>query len=522
MASGKPKVFVREATGLVREVGAWPSFLATFGLVTGGVPIFWAASMYTAPGANWPLAFFIAFLPTLVLAGLFTIVGMSMPRSGGDYVFTSRAVGPVFGFLNYWGIVLAFMLTAGVFMFYAGEYFGYLLAGLGAVYGNASLSSLGTYVTQPLPSASIGILILVVSAVLAMMRPRATWGYFVFWGGIVTLVASAIMFVALAGINQSVFASAYNSFIGNSTAYQGVIQTGGVTPPSSSFLATAAALPLAWFSYTWYNLPLAWSGEMKNVKRSMPIAVLLAIAAIAAYYILFTVLTTHAFGQPFLDNWSSLNAAGTAPVSGVGGFVPFFAMLVYHNPALYLVMFLAMWLPDFYAMPPTIVSQTRYLFAWAYDRMLPDRFASVSDRFHTPIIATLMVTACVAIGIVLASYLPAEYSTAVLAIFTFGFIIPAIAGVIFPYTRKQIYDTAFVKKKIGLPLITLLGLGSIIYLVYSTYLAYESGSLPIDSFSMTVYGVIYGMGAIVLAASYLWNRRRGLPLHLVFKEIPPE
>ncbi len=59
-----PPVFARDATGLVREVGAWPSFMAVLALVTGGVPVLWVAIMYTAPGANWPFAFFVAFLPT--------------------------------------------------------------------------------------------------------------------------------------------------------------------------------------------------------------------------------------------------------------------------------------------------------------------------------------------------------------------------------------------------------------------------------------------------------------------------
>jgi hypothetical protein len=67
-----------------------------------------------------------------------------------------------------------------------------------------------------------------------------------------------------------------------------------------------------------------------------------------------------------------------------------------------------------------------------------------------------------------------------------------------------------------------LGLGSAIYLIYSTYLANQSGTLPIDPFSETMYGTIYLLGAIVLAVGYLRARSKGLPLDLVFKEIPPE
>jgi amino acid transporter len=520
----KPPVFVREATGLIREVGAWPSFMAVLALVTGGVPVLWVAIMYTAPGANWPLAYFIAVLPTFLMAGLFTIIGISMPRSGGDYVFTTRAINPYIGFLNYWGVAIAFMLNLGIFSFYTGTYFGYMLAGLGAFYQTSNVANLGAFLTEPGPSFALAASVILISSVLSMIRPRYTWGL-VFWSGVISLIATVVMFIALAGINQTGFAAAYNSFMSNSTAYDAVMQQGGVTGPPDTMLATAAALPFVWFAYTWYNLPTTWSGEMKNVKKSMPIAIMVAIAAIAAYYIIFSVLVTNAFGQPFLDNWSSLAASGSAPVSGVGGFIPFFALVVYHSPILYMVMFFALWLPIFFEFPPLIIAQTRYLFAWAFDRILPERVASVSERFHTPIVATVLVTIGGLIAAALMAFLPnsGEFATLSFTMFTFGFIIPAIAAVVFPFRKKQIYENSFVaRKKFLLPLLSWLGLGAAIYLVYSTYLASQSGTLPIDSFSITMYGTIYALGAIVLVVGYLRSRSKGLPLDLVFKEIPPE
>lgn len=520
----KPPVFVREATGLIREVGAWSSFMAVLALVTGGVPILWVATMYTAPGANWPLAFIIAVLPTFLMAGLFTIIGISMPRSGGDYVFTTRGLNPYLGFMNYWGVAIAFVLNLGIFSFYTGTYFGYVLAGLGAYYNATTLANIGTYLASPTPAFVLAAAVIIVSSILSMIRPRYTWSL-VFWAGVISLIATAVMFVALATINQTTFSAAYNSFMSNSTAYDAVIQQGGVIPPADMMGATAAALPFVWFAYTWYNLPTTWSGEMKNVKKSMPIAILVAILAIAIYYIIFAILVTHAFGQPFLDNWSSLAASGSSPVAGVGGFIPFFALLVYNNPALYIVMFVALWLPIFFEFPPLIIAQTRYLFAWAFDRILPEKIASVSERFHTPIVATIIITIGGIIAAGLMAFLPnpGEFASLAFTMFSFGFIIPAIAAIIFPFKKTQIYETSFVaKKKFILPLISWLGLGSAIYLIWSTYLAHQWGTLPIDSFSITMYGTVYVLGAIVLVAGYLNARRKGLPLDLVFKEIPPE
>ena len=524
MGQTKPPVFLREATGLIREVGAWPSFMATLGLVTGGVPVLWVATMYTAPGANWPLAYLVAFLPTLTMAGLFTIIGISMPRSGGDYVFTTRGLNPYIGFINYWGVNMAYVLNFGIFAYYGTVYFGYLLSGLGAFYADQSLASSGAWLTTTIPSIALGAALIIVFGLIAMIRPRYTWAA-IFWCGVVSLVALAVMLIALGSFNQATFAAAYDSFMGNSTAYQGVIQQGGVTPYPNTMLATAAALPFTWFAYTWYNLPASWSGEVKHVKRSMPIAILLAMVVIAAFYIAFSSIFINSFGESFLENWSSLAASGTAPIAGIGGFTPFFALLVYKNIPLYFVMFIALWLPDWYSLVPLTISQTRYLFAMSFDRILPEKVASVSESLHTPVVATILVMIGGMIGLVAMAVLPnsGEFATAMFAVFTFGFIIPAITGIIFPFRRKQIYEDTFVaKKKFLLPLISWLGLGSAIYLIYSTWLSHQSGSLPIDSFTMSVYGAIYGIGIILLVIGYFRTRAKGLPLDLVFKEIPPE
>jgi amino acid transporter len=533
--AAKPTVFVREATGLVREVGAWSSFLAVFALVTGGVPILFIATMYTAPGANWPLAFFVAFLPTLLMAGLFTVIGASMPRAGGDYVFVTRSLNPFVGFVNNWGLAIAFILNFGIFSYLGSQYIGYLFTGLGAYNHDSGLAALGSYVVQLGPTFVIAVALIVISTLIAMLRPKYAWG-FVLWTGIATLVVTVVLMVGLAGISQGSFKVAYNSFMANQTAYDSVITTGGIVAPASGLLAIGAALPFTWFAYTWYNLPTTWAGEMKNVKKSMPIAIMVGIAAIAVYYISFSYFTINAFGQAFLTNWSSLVSAGTPPIAGIGNFIPFFALLVYHSPILYVAMFLALWLQDFISFPALVISQTRYIFAWSFDRVLPEKFASVNDRLHTPLVATILVAIGGTIGAALDAFLPSspnnysgQYVTLAFTIFSFGFIIPAIAGAIFPFRRKQIYEANFVaKKKFGLPLISWLGIGSMFYLIYSTYLASASGTLPLDpttwqgQFTLLLYGTLYGLGIVVFIIGYLRNKRRGLSLDLVFKEIPPE
>src|SRR6266849_7704119 len=93
---GSQGLFVRNATGLVRELNAFDAFNLVFSavLIPVGItqvmsftPTFW-------PHANMLVSFLLA-TPLVGACGLvylyFTVI---MPRSGGDYVWVSRTLSP--------------------------------------------------------------------------------------------------------------------------------------------------------------------------------------------------------------------------------------------------------------------------------------------------------------------------------------------------------------------------------------------------------------------------------------------
>lgn len=76
--------------------------------------------------------------------------------------------------------------------------------------------------------------------------------------------------------------------------------------------------------------------------------------------------------------------------------------------------------------------------------------------------------------------------------------------------------------KVGGPIITWLGGLAGVYLIFSTYLAVSVGNLPLNLQSGLTYLIIFGFGIVIYAAGYLNAKRRGIPIELVFKQIPPE
>ncbi len=532
-------VFVREATGLVREIGPWPSFLAVWFLVTGGVPILILEYFSSWPGANFPVIFAIALLPSLALASLYTIFSISMPRSGGDYVFVSRGLNPFLGFVNSFSLAAAFLISNGIYAAFASSYISYQLYAQGIVDNNANLQSLASVVSSPVVSFGIALAFLLIAFGIAVLRTRNAWRV-IFLAGIIALVSTLISFIVLATINPTTFQTSYNSFItannatltsagyGNLTNYSDTITAGGGVP-AGGLLASLAAFPLAWYSYTWYTLPSVWAGEVKQARRSMPITIVGAVLFIGAYFILFLVLTIHAFGQPFLTAWSSLAYTSGYPLPAtVNLYIPFFSYLVYHNSILMWIMFIALWLPDVMAFPPLIIATTRYLFSWSFDRLLPELVARVSMRTNTPIIASLIALIVSIFGAAIQVFAPSATPGVIVPIFTFGYILPAITGIVFPYLRKGMYESAFMyKRKVaGLPTITWLGIISLISLIIGTYALFGpfdyGGFASFKLVDYLFYALAYGIGIVIFLVAWGIRKRQGVQISLAFSEIPPE
>src|SRR5437764_2365817 len=117
-AASGPKLFVRQSSGLVRNVSVTNALFFNVAAFVGvGLtlyPIFysladvqvWKAGPFSAYG--W--AAIITGLFCVLLALIFSSLTSVMPRSGGDYVFTSRILHPFLGWLEAWTLVIASIL----------------------------------------------------------------------------------------------------------------------------------------------------------------------------------------------------------------------------------------------------------------------------------------------------------------------------------------------------------------------------------------------------------------------------
>ena len=69
---------------------------------------------FAFPGASMPLSVLISLIPAVILGGVYILFGIMLPRSGGDYVFNSRALHPAVGFAANFNFVVWNLLFAGI------------------------------------------------------------------------------------------------------------------------------------------------------------------------------------------------------------------------------------------------------------------------------------------------------------------------------------------------------------------------------------------------------------------------
>ena len=514
----------------MREFGTLDALLiasaAVFGLVFTILqfPYFYGYN----PGANLSLSLLIAAIPFVFLMVIYWAMGVIMPRSGNDYVWVARITTPSIGFA--WSALYMFAVFATAFVGATSA----LTSGIstsfivwGVLYNNNSLVNIGNQLITPWYGFAFSLAIAVCFAVLAIVGAKAVKRFlYAVWAiagvGIITIWA------LLGTTSQATFSSKWDAALLNYTTYNGVVQTAtqhGWSLAPVTFAASVAALPFTALFLLGGNFTNAVAGEVKNAKRAIPIALILSLVIGVVFWSVTAALTMNTVGSNWMyalgylfDNTKALTFSPTFPLM--------IGLIAYPNQALVaLVLFTftagSIAVPFVYFWIPS-----RYFFAWSFDRVIPTKFSAVNKRFRTPHYSIITIT--VMSAIVFAAYWFTSWPTIETIgtfLWSFAFVVPGIATMIFPYVKKDLFATApgWMGKKIGgIPILSILGLVTTVSFGYIGYLALNNPLIV----SLTTYGVVVAVSIIVacFVIYYLgkwYHKKQGLDTELAFKEIPP-
>jgi amino acid transporter len=516
-------VFIREATGLVRGFGGWDSFGFNFGgnvVVVGESTLF--VTVGTLLGANILVSLLIVGPIILAYSIAYTQLGIAMPRSGSDYIYGSRIMHPSIGMLGSW--MLAFLLVLNPAIFSDLIASGYVPGFLTAL-GMSSQAGAFSDLTVRLVLDSVIIAICVMFVVMPIRHYAKVQSAFI----IASLLGALLVPIALFAIGHSGFIAAINAR--SPVSYDAVIAKAKSLgfAPSFSWKDSILAIPGLGF-YLITSWPPAVGGELKNVKKTMPIGMIggnmipwvIFFATAGIYYSILG--SDFASSVAFLALNSPANSPFGAPV-----FVTSILQYVYGSSWITFLIFISLIAACFIVIAQSILLTTRHVFAWSFDGVIPSKFASISDRFGTPVFTTMLIwifSELVLLVTLYASSAVGLFLNAAVGVLM-GNLPGLLSAMLFSRRRKDLFDNApsTTRLKIGgVYLITIVG--GITLVSFVTFLAFVL-AFPQLGFGVTPVNmgfmvVAYLIGPAIFFISRYFRKKQGVNIDLVFKQIPPE
>jgi amino acid transporter len=526
--TSSPRVFIRDATGLVREFGSWDSFAFNFGgivTVVGLSTLFVSFNVLT--GANLLIALLL-LLPILVAYFVAdTQLGIAMPRSGGDYVYVSRILHPAIGLAA--SVMLVFLLILNPAIFSELIDTGYV-PGLLSAFGYSAQAAMlsDTTVRLVLDNIIIAISIMLVIIPVRWYSKLQT----VFVG--LALIGSIVVPLALGALGHDGFVAAFNAQ--SSVSYTGVIskaQSLGYTP-YFSWTDTVLTLPgLSFFLVT--NWPCVVGGELKNARKSMTIGVV--GAGLFAWFLFFITAALYNFvlGPDFAGSLAYLvqNSPSNAPFGGTN-ILTTILQYIYgtSTPTGIVVTVLigaSLIAACFIVIAQSILLSTRHIFAWGFDNVIPGKFATINERFGTPVFTTLVLWVVSEIVLWITIFQSSAISVLTNAGLAeaVGYGPALVAAMVFSRRRKDLFDRSPSTTRVkvaGTHLITILGaIGAIGFAAIVVFVA----AFPIIGFPISLTNIIFLIavflfGAVLYYAARFYRKRQGIDIDMAFKQIPPE
>jgi amino acid transporter/mannitol/fructose-specific phosphotransferase system IIA component (Ntr-type) len=409
-----------------------------------------------AAGSSGPsviLAYLVAGI--LILPAMFSMAELStaMPKAGGAYYFLDRSLGPVVGTIGGVGSWFALVFKSS-----------FALIGMGAY--------LAIYVDVPI--TPLAIFLTLVFGVINIVGAKESSGLQKI---LVTALVGILMFYIIQGLVEVLNVG----YAAKSEQFTPFFAFG--------FQGFAATIGLVFVSYAGLTKVASVSEEVENPDRNIPLGMILSLLTATVIYVVGVYIMV------FVLEPSQLRADKT-PVATSG---EVFLDWLPNNLGLLLIVIAAI-----AAFASTgnagIMSASRYPLAMARDRLVPQAFERVSERFQTPVNAIYVTVGLMIVTLLVFNVEDVAKLASAFQLVIFGLV--NLAVIVMRESKIEGYDPGY--KSPLYPWVQILGL------VISAFLIAEMGLLSI----------IFSLGIIIVSIFWFYFyaidkvRREGAIYHV--------
>ncbi len=517
-------VFTRASSGLVRQVRTQDVMFYGVQQIALSYIVFIVLAWGAYPGAAMPLAALIATVGGIAMGLCYAMFATLYPRSGGEYVYLSRTLFPVAGFLVSFSFAFWEAFYAGISGAFLSLYsISPFLAALGLqAHSQALLNASdwfghgwGIFVGG---SAAIVLLVYLQYRGAGVYFRWQRWASYLAFGSLAVTVL--VLLVAAAG---GLDFKAHFDALAGSGAYDKVVAQGlksGAAPEAPFSLGNTINF-MIWPAFSiWFAVAsTSFSGEIKNVQRSQLIGISGAMVLMGIAFIVLTSLYRSVFGSSFLLAASTNGIPLNAPA-----YVPVFTAITGGNILLTIVMSIWVVFIAVFVIGTTLIYSSRAALAWSIDGVAPEWLGNVNERHHSPHFALLLWAIVGEIFLGLFAFTGVLGPISGFLGLAISFLVVSVWAILFPFVRKQQFENSPIAWRVGgLPLMSLLGVVATIVVGYAFY------RLTIDSTFSTNLKFADGGAAVVVVFAVIWfyaskayRRRQGVDIDRRYAQIPIE
>lgn len=529
-------MFSRETSGFVRGFRMWDVFvfnllgyatglsLATNPTILGG--------LYPNANIYWTLIFgVIVSIFTGLLYGYFAAI---FPRSGGDYIYNSRSISPLIGFVASWGFTWSQIYGIGTFSGWAiRDAISPSFITTGFVLDKPELLDIGKSLSDNNSIVIGGVVILIICLLLNSINQgllkKILNTFF-----IIALFSAILMVASFWTIDHNEFITRFNEVMlkstGNPDSYQHILDmaksNGLVLNAPTTIKDSLFALPIGFLIFFGFTYSVYIGGEVREPKKSQRWGILLALLfgfiismiGMGRYYAVV--------GQDFNNAIPIISSLENNPLP-TGGSMIFMSGVILQNSFLNILMTFgsALW----FILLPIIMTTIciRNIFAYSMDRLLPIAFTSKIN--NQPVVAGGFIILTAFVILILMTYLDFPYINYI-TLFSVTYMVTGIAGFVFVFkaSTKDYFKgaPAFAKQKLfNTPLITITGFVTAImffFILYSSLINHNFSGIKAGPIPWIVLVVVYGSGIIIYQINRSKMKKKGIDPKKLFSKLPPD
>jgi amino acid transporter len=532
-------VFIRQSSGLTRQVSARDALMYCAmnpGLLYALVYIVWAPAFF--PGAHMGIGVLFVLL-IFPIAGLYWYFSVSMPRSGGEYIYISRTLHPALGLFSSFVIsITALSWTGQIQDWWIRWGLADAIRSVGISSGNQTWIDLANFIDRPLVRFVLGIAALALTGWLFLKGAKAMMRVS-YWAVGFAWLAVLILGFLLIVTGQDGFKERFNELSG--ADYDAILQAGR----EAGTIFGIAFFPLMYAAVSYINLNTLGqtfsanlAGEIRGVAKSQSLALFGSLAMQMAIWFALYMLVYGLVGTNFMHSLDSiyLNDASQLPPALVHEHtasepVPMLLIaFMTGNPILQLLFGLCFIVATWVSLAGLGFAPIRNVFAWSFDRLIPTKFSDITTKYRAPVWAIVAVIVTAGVFLWLGIYSP-EASSAILysiAAWFLAWIVLGVAGILYPYLKKSkpLFEAgppATQKRIAGIPVVSILGFLTLAVSLFTEWAVarpfFEGNA---DTSQYYVVLAMAGIPIVIYVIAHFYHKRRGIPLAVQFSQVPPE